>query len=134
MLKREPPVSFNWCHEARVALNTKGKIIVLADSQEKELETHLRDLEKDFQIFVYSASGAKLKNVIQNGLKLLEGFTDQDFVILLAVSNDAHKYKPIQLTISQGLKSLFSIKVKTNILINSIPYYHDDTSLNNREF
>lgn len=45
----------------QITTDTKRTIIVLADSQEKELETHFKDLEKDFQIFVYSACVQNLK-------------------------------------------------------------------------
>lgn len=113
---------------------TRRKIVVLADSQGKELGPHLKNLETDFQIFVHSSPGAKLKHVIRNGLRFVEDLTDQDFVIVLAGSNDLGKNEPAQLTITQGLKLLSSIKKSVNVLVNSVPYRHDDPSLNNNIF
>lgn len=131
---KKPSTQVNDAGIARETKNIKRKIVVLADSQGKEFEPHLKGLEKEFQIFVYSSPGAKLKNVVKNGESFVKDLTDKDFVIILAGSNDAHRNEPTQLTIAQGLKSLFSIKNNTNILVNSIPYRHDDTSLNNRIF
>lgn len=98
---------------------------MLADSQRKELGSHLKDLESEFKVFVHSSFGAKVKNVINNGLRFVQDFTENYF-ILLAGSNDLSKNEPAQLTITQGLRLLLSIDKRMNVLVNSVPYRHDD--------
>lgn len=49
---------------------------MLADSQGQELYKQLGHLEEEF---VVNASGAKMKNVIRNGLGSNSDFTEQDF-------------------------------------------------------
>lgn len=52
---------------------------MLADSQGQELYKQLGHLEEEFDVNVSSASGAKMKNVIRNGLGSASGFTEKDF-------------------------------------------------------
>lgn len=58
---------------------TKRKV-VLADSQGKELGSHLKGLEIEFQLFVHSSTGAKLKIVVNNGLRLVKDLTKNYFI------------------------------------------------------
>lgn len=52
---------------------------MLADSQGQEPYKQLRHLEEEFDVNVSSTSGAKMKNVIRNGLGSASDFTEQDF-------------------------------------------------------
>lgn len=66
-----PPVTVN-------TTVTKNKI-VLADSQGKELGSHLKGLEIEFLVFVHSSTGAKLNNFVNNGLRFVKDLTKNDF-------------------------------------------------------
>lgn len=52
---------------------------MLVDSQGQELYKQLGHLEEEFDVNISSASGAKMKNVIRNGLGSASDFTKQDF-------------------------------------------------------
>lgn len=52
-----PPVTVDYT-------STRRHIVVLADIQGKELGSHLKDLESEFQVFVRSSPGAKQKMLL----------------------------------------------------------------------
>lgn len=52
---------------------------MLADSQGQELYKQMGHLEEEFDVNGSSASGAKMKNVIRNGLGGASDFTEHDF-------------------------------------------------------
>jgi hypothetical protein len=109
----------------------KPRVTVLTDSQGKDLHSHLNTLCKDFDVFVLSKPGAKLKHIVESGEPLIKDFSKNDAVVLLAGSNDISHKDPGTLTIIQALEAVFSWKVDCNVLLHSIPYRYDDPSLNN---
>lgn len=113
---------------------TKRKVLLLTDSQGKEMHKYMQDLEEKYDVFVYSVPGAKIKNITEMGLGFAKNFTAHDAIIVLAGSNDVNLNEPAQLTITQGIKSILSTNQTTNILINQIPYRYDDYRLNNNIF
>lgn len=50
------------------------------DSQGKELGSHLKGLEIEFQVFVHSSTGAKLKIFVNNGLRFVKDLTKNDLI------------------------------------------------------
>lgn len=93
----------------------------MSDSEGKGLHGYLKCLE---EVFVYSLSRAKIKTVVSRGLPLLKDFDENDFIIVLAGSNDVHNNEPAQLTVThtQGIRHLCSLGRETNILVNHILY------------
>lgn len=53
---------------------------------------------------------------------MVKDFTEEDLIIVLVGTKDLHHNEPAQLTVSQGTRSLFSLKQNTNILVNNVPY------------
>lgn len=45
---------------------------------------------------------------------------ENDFIIVLAASNDVHHNEPAQLTVTQGIRYSFSLDRETNILVNQV--------------
>lgn len=72
--------------------------------------------------------------MIINGFRFVGSLTDRDFVIVLAGSNDLGKNVLAQLTITRGKRLLSSIKKSVNVLVNNVPYRHDEPYLNNNIF
>lgn len=112
----------------------KKKLTVMSDSQGKDIYWYVKGLEDEFDVFVYCLPGAKMKNVVTKGLKFVENYSEHDFIIVLAGSNDVNTNEPAQLTITQGINKLLSLANKTNVFVNYIPYRYDDPSLNDRIF
>lgn len=110
----------------------KKRVTILSDSQGKDLHGFIRSLGEEFDVFVYTLPGAKIKHVVLRGLKFVEDFGEDDYIIVLAGSNDVGLNEPAQLTITQGINSLLSLDLKTNVLLNLIPYRFDIASLNDR--
>ncbi|XP_039279745.1 uncharacterized protein LOC111056525 isoform X1 [Nilaparvata lugens] len=108
----------------------KRRVTIMADSQGKQLSGYLQHLDDDFDVFVYTKPGAKLKHVVQDGLVFVSDFTEDDFIIILAGSNDHHLDEPYQLTLFQGISSLLELNLKTNIIVCSVPLRYDDQRLN----
>lgn len=117
-----------------VGATKRKRIVVLSDSQGKEFGKYLRELQEDYDVFVYAKPGAKLKHVVRDGFNMVRDFGEEDFIILLAGTNDLHPREPAQLTVAQGIHLLLSWKLKTNILFNSVPYRYDHPSRNNNIF
>lgn len=112
----------------------KNKIIVLSDSQGKNMYPYIQNLANGYQVFVHTKPGAKLKHVVSAAKCFIKECTENDFVVLLAGTNDIGQYEPSQLSITQGLKSLLSLDVKTNVIINSVPYRFDTMQFNDKIF
>lgn len=112
----------------------KNKIIVLSDSQGKNIHPHIQNLTKDYQVFVYTMPGARLKDVVNHSKAFIEECSNNDFIVLLAGTNDIGRCEPSQLSITQGVKSLLSLRVDTNVIINSVPYRFDKTQFNDNIF
>lgn len=112
----------------------KKKIIVLSDSQGKNIYPYIQNLANEYEVFVHSKPGAKLKHIVNAAKCSIEKCTENDFVVLLAGTNDIGQYEPSQLSIAQGLKSLLSIEVETNVIINSVPYRYDTMQFNDKIF
>lgn len=117
-------------NDSNVKPKKKRRIALLADSQGKDFVKYLRVLEDNFDVFVYTKPGAKIKHIIRDGLCFVRDYTHNDFIIVLAGSNDLDYNQPAQLTVSMGIKSLLSLNLDTNIIINSIPFRYDNPSLN----
>ncbi|XP_022192631.1 uncharacterized protein LOC111050596 [Nilaparvata lugens] len=118
----------------RVVNNNSNKkrrrVTIMSDSQGKHLSRYLQHLDDDFEVFIYTKPGAKLKHVVQDGLVFVSDFTKDDFIFILAGSNDHHLDEPYQLTLFQGISSLLELNLKTNIIVCSVPLQYDDQRLN----
>ncbi|RZF37856.1 hypothetical protein LSTR_LSTR016037, partial [Laodelphax striatellus] len=108
----------------------KRRLTVLASSQGKQLSKYLQHLDDEFEIFVYTKSGAKLKHIIQDGLQFVRDFSVDDVIVILAGTNDVHLYEPYQLTLLQGMDALFDLNLNTNIVVCGCPCRYDDPTLN----
>lgn len=112
----------------------KSRITVLTDSQGKLLYRFMRDLEPEYEVFVYSQPAAKMKQIIQSGSTFLHDFTYEDYVIVLAGTNNMNYGVVGLFTVCQSLKYLIGLNIKTNIVLCDIPYRFDDPHLNNEIF
>lgn len=112
----------------------RNKIVVLSDSQGKNLHNYIQNITEDYEVFVYTKPGARLKDIIQDSKCFIEECSKDDFVVLLAGTNDIGKCQPSQLSIMQGLNALLSLDVNTNVIINSVPYRFDTMKLNDNIF
>lgn len=108
----------------------KRKIAVLSDSHGKGLFHNIAGNIEDTEMFVLTKPGAKLKHILKEGLPLVEGFSKKDYVVVLGGTNDLGVGEPSQLTLHQGMKSLLSWNVDTNIVIVDVPYRYDCPELN----
>lgn len=109
---------------------SKRRIVVLADSHGRDLHKHFRRISEDYDIYIHTKPGAKLKTVIKEGLPLIQHLTKDDYVIILAGTNDLNDGEPGQLTVNEGLRYLLKSNINSNVIMNSIPYRYDSTHLN----
>lgn len=56
-------------------------------------------MEDDFDVFVYSLSGAKINNLLSRGIPLLQDFNENDLIIVVAGSTDVYHNDPAQPTL-----------------------------------
>ncbi|XP_039282942.1 uncharacterized protein LOC111046414 [Nilaparvata lugens] len=108
----------------------KRRMTILSDSQGKHLSEYLQHLYDSFETFVYTKPGAKLKHIIQDGMDFVKDFTKDDVIVILAGTNDFHVDEPHQLTVFQGINALLKLRLKSKIVVCSVPYRYDNLSLN----
>lgn len=108
----------------------KNKIVVLTDSQGKDLYNYLRPWHSNYDIFVYSKPGAKLNRIIQEGLPFVRNLKKEDTIVLLAGTNDTDSNEPAILSITKGINALVSIDNNVNVIVNSVPYRYDNYQCN----
>lgn len=113
-------------------LPPKKSIVVLADSHGRGLYRYLQCIGEDYDVYVHTKPGAKLKSIVKEGLPLIQNLSKEDYVIIIAGTNDMNDKEPGQLTIREGLNYLLGTNIRTNIIINSIPYRYDSPHLNDR--
>lgn len=121
---------------SKQAIKPQRRIVVLADSHGRNMSWHMscRTLS-EYNTVVFAKPGAKMKTIIEEGKHLLEDMSQNDYLVLLAGTNDMNNGEPGQLTVNQGINKLLSSNKKTNIIINSIPYRYDTPRANdNIEF
>lgn len=106
------------------------RIVVLADSHGRNLSYRLQELCKYYNVCVYTKPGAKIKSIIKEGKHSISNLGKDDFLVVLAGTNDMNRNEPGQLTVGQGINHLISIGTKTNVIISSIPYRYDVPYLN----
>lgn len=117
------------------SMNCSGKkITMLADSHGRGLLSSFRKHIKDFNSFVLSKPGAKLKQVLSGCKKWIHGFSQWDYLVVFGGTNDFGPQEPYQLTIRQGLNELFALNTQTNVIIIDVPYRHDSPNANNNIF
>ncbi|KAG8241453.1 hypothetical protein J6590_086962, partial [Homalodisca vitripennis] len=68
--------------------------------------TKAKKIVGDYDIFMYSKPGAKLKEIISEGKPFVKDLCKDDFVILLTDTNNISDHDPSQLSIIRGLKNL----------------------------
>jgi hypothetical protein len=137
-----PPLQKNKCQvkqkleKPKVNTNTKcrNKIILLSDSQGKHMFSHLSKLDEDYNLFVSAKPGARLSTVIDNGIQQIKSLTKDDFLIILAGTNDIGHHEVGLFSVTQSLKRLLSLDIEATIIINEIPYRYDDPTLNDEIF
>lgn len=112
----------------------KNKILVLSDSQGRNLHPYIENLSEDYDVCVHCKPGARLKDIVRDSKCLIENCSINDFVVLLGGTNDIGECKPSQFSITQGLKAFLSLNVNTNVIINSIPYRYDTNQFNDNIF
>lgn len=112
----------------------KDKILVLSDSQGRNLHSYIQKFTEDYEVCVHSKPGAKLKDIVRDSKCLIEDCSTNDFVVLIGGTNDIGKCEPSQFSITQGLKSLLALNVNTNVIINSVPYRYDTSQFNDNIF
>lgn len=116
----------SYCHHVR----HNNRILVLSDSQGKNLYSHLKPLDNKHNVMVVSKSGATLKQIVNDCLPIITDFTQNDYVVLLAGTNDVDGLSPHHITVHQGLSKLLNMKATTNIIVSDVPYRYDSQNLN----
>lgn len=110
--------------------HNKSKILVLSDSQGRNLHHYIQNITEDYEVCVHCKPGARLKDIVRDSKCFIEDCSTNDFVVLLGGTNDIGKCEPSQFSITQGLKTLLSLNVNTNIIINSVPLRFDTNEFN----
>lgn len=100
----------------------------------KKEKKKILKLTSIFLCRAYSLPGAKLKNVVTRGIGFVKDFAEEDFIIVLAGTNDVHPNEPAQLTIAKRLNMLFLLDKRTNVFLSHIPYGYDDFFINNNKY
>lgn len=120
----------------RTYMASRGKqtLTVLADSHGKNLYPHLSGLFEEFNVSIFSKPGARLKNVVQHYPRLDDLSSKEDFILVLAGTNDIGVRQPGAFTVVQGIKKLLSWNVPINVIVADIPYRYDTPNLNNDIF
>lgn len=104
----------------------KKQILLLSDSQGRRCGEILKILfDKIYNTICITKANALMEDVVQDIVKLTKNFTKQDYVILLAGSNNASSKKFITKSFLQHLKNSLS---HTNIIFIFTPFwkYHTD--------
>lgn len=105
-------------------------ILILTDSHGKGLSHLVQSKLCDTNVTVWSKPGAKLKHILREGHSMAKKLCSRDLVIIIGGTNDTGRGEPSQLTISQGIKDLLSWNISARIVVNNIPYRHDQPYLN----
>ncbi|KAK5638780.1 hypothetical protein RI129_013075 [Pyrocoelia pectoralis] len=107
----------------------KKKILILGDSQTRDMGLILKSLlSTNFIVSNIFKPNGLLEDVVINISELTTEFSCDDFVIILAGSNNGlkgTKFDPVFLT------KICEVKNKTNLILISTPFHHNKPLLNN---
>lgn len=108
------------------SLSVASRVLLLSDSHGRGISRQLKDrLGSSHQVISYVHPNGKLSQVLQQLDQHCTSFNKQDFVIVLAGTNDISKLSPYQMTLRKGFNSMTSVLQKTNFIFCSIPYRFD---------
>lgn len=104
-----------------------SRILLLGDSQARGSVSILKSLLSSYQIMSIFKPNAKIEAVLEDMSKLTSDFTKEDYVIILAGSNNALKGSKVDMNFIKNWKPVLE---KTNIILLSVPYWHGRQILN----
>lgn len=108
--------------------NKKHRVIIIADNQGRNVRPHLQNLlGPNYLVTSFIKPNAVLGEVISSMKVEIQELTMNDYVILLAGSNDKNPYD-----LSSKLDMWLSSVTNTNVIVGEIPrnYYLHETKLN----
>ncbi|KAF2897377.1 hypothetical protein ILUMI_08798 [Ignelater luminosus] len=106
---------------------TKSTVLLLADSQGRGLANQLQvNLGKDFSVNGIFKPNATFENVTAEVKSMTSNLTSEDFLIILAGSNNALDGKTVT---TDNLSTISNIE-NTNVIIIAVPYWKGRSVLN----
>ncbi|KAF2888923.1 hypothetical protein ILUMI_17250 [Ignelater luminosus] len=106
---------------------TKSTVLLLADSQGRGLANQLQvNLGKDFSVNRIFKPNATFENVTAEVKSMTSNLTSEDFLIILAGSNNALDGKTVT---TDNLSTISNIE-NTNVIIIAVPYWKGRPVLN----
>lgn len=116
-------------HKATNKHQKKNQILILADDHGRDLAKNLHKLlpTEKFSIQVIFKPNAKFEDVVSNCKKLTSTYTKNDYVIVIAGSNNALTNGFIKI---HTIKKVISDLANTNIIMSTIPYCNGRLVLN----
>lgn len=113
-------------------VDNKNKILILSDSQGRNSAALLNKLlDYNYSVQSICKPNAMFDDVVSDVDNLSKYFTLNDFVIILAGSNNVLKHKPIS---QETFKKLYCVSKRVNLIYTAIPYWKNNCDLNNSLF
>lgn len=113
----------------KIPASQNKKVLILGDSHGRDLAITLRTQLADiYDIKCIFKPNALFTEVISDYKRLTQGFNKNDFVILIAGSNDAIKKGYLD---KNKVLDTFKNLCNTNVVITTIPYWRNRIVLNN---
>lgn len=110
--------------------NSKGNILILADSHGRNVASLFNKLllHKNYSITSFFKPNAQFHNVTENIAELTKDFGANDYVIVMAGSNNVLNNSPV--TITSVISTLKCVKHTNTVLIGA-PFWQNKTMYNN---
>lgn len=113
-------------------VDNKNKILILSDSQGRNSAALLNKLlDYNYSVQSVCKPNAMFDDVVSDVDNLSKYFTRNDFVIILAGSNNVLKHKPIS---QETFEKLYCVSKRVNLIYTAIPYWKNNCDLNNSLF
>uniref|UniRef100_A0A8D8XB95 SGNH hydrolase-type esterase domain-containing protein n=1 Tax=Cacopsylla melanoneura TaxID=428564 RepID=A0A8D8XB95_9HEMI len=100
----------------------KRQLLVIGDSMSRDLGSLLTPLLPGFTVTSHTYPGATFAQVVKDLPSLTTSFTKEDFVFVLAGTNDVPYFYPS--LIDKNLESIKCVFDKSNVIVSCIPYMH----------
>lgn len=106
----------------------KRRVILAADSHGRDCALILQEqLGEDFEVFVHTQPGAPFNAVMEKGTHLAEKNTEEDFLVILAGTNNIDHTGRVP---DLNIQKLEEVAVSSNVILSHVPARFDQYNLN----
>lgn len=110
--------------------NGRPKFLIVSDSMGRGMSAELASILPGVQVSSFVYPNARFDDVVQCAVGVSSNLTKKDFLLILAGTNNIAELQP-NTCARLSTRDLLILKERTNLIVCSIPYRHDEFSYKN---